>query len=909
MSPMGVPRAGASLVRAAQRGMLAALAFCALLSALAVALGYRYVMDEVNTQKSRLTQEHLRDRFASLHQQWQRDANLVTRQIEFLRYGDLPATERQASLHAFFVAQSDHRVFEGMLLAGREGTQIYAYGCGAALLDSLHFGENFHLAHCQDREGLYASLRVPLWLGHEARRGSAVFLKHLDNAFLLQLATPGTTLFLVHEGRVMASSLGDQGLALPVALAGLQDVWLQGRRYLRAAFPLEAEAVDTPQLVILQDYETPIPLSLAVTLAVALLLLLTAAFWLVLGRGLASALGRLDSLAGATQAYAERGRCDDGVSGLLERAGRHGDEIGRLSANLRQLMHQAEARMAEQAAYLETLDLLEEAVVEIDPDGRLLRASAGWERLGGLAPLCEGEPIYAAFAGEDAAVLRDLLSSLLAGDRSLGSARLRLAQREQGERWVEIRLTALVQGAGRPNGARGVLRDVTQHYLQEQQISHMALHDALTDLPNRVLLEDRLEVALRVAQRSERRVGLGFIDLDHFKNINDSYGHKTGDKVLLALATRLAGQLRKGDTIARWGGDEFVVLLQDMPDIEAVREVADKLRGAVEAPLQVDEHVFALTYSAGYAVYPDDAEEPEVLLAHADRAMFYAKSQGRNALQFFADMTSKGLGKKELYIQQRLAAAIREGRLQAHYQPQVEAASGRPVGVEALARWYEEDLGWVSPASFIPMAENLGLIRELGEQIRAQALADAARWRHAGLNLSLNVSKRQLYLPQFTERLIADVAASGLSPADIVLEVTESVAMHEVEHATERLRELFEAGFRISVDDFGTGYSSLSQLHEMPVSEIKIDIAFVRRIRTPQGGRLVQAIVQMARTFNLTCVAEGVEDEAAADRLRAYGVDLLQGYLYGAPMPAAQMDAWLAARVASSAAPPSRDEQ
>ncbi len=898
-----------SLVRRAQLGVLAALLACALISALATAWGYRYVMDQVNTQKSRLTQEHIRDRFGRLHQLWQRDANRVVRQVEFLRYGELPAAERRASLHAFFIAQADNRQFDGMLLAGREGGHVYAYGCNAALLDSLHFGENFHMANCQDRDGLYASLRVPVWLGPEARRGSAVFLRHLDNAFLAELATPGTALFLLHKGRVMASSLGDAGLALPVMAGEGGDISMEGRRYLRAAFPLTAGDAGAPQLVVLQDYETPIPLVAAIALAVALLLLLTAAIWLVLGRGLASALGRLDILAGAAQVYADHGRCDEAVSLRLDRAGRRDDEIGRLADNLRLLMRQAEERMAEQAAYMETLDLLEEAVLEIDADGRLLRASAGWSRLGGAHPIREGEPVYAAFAREDAVVLRDLVGSLLAGDKSLGSARLRLNHGEQSARWVEIRLTALVNGDGRPNGVRGVLRDVTQNYLQEQQISHMALHDALTDLPNRVLLEDRLEVALRMAQRGQRHVGLGFIDLDHFKNINDSYGHKTGDKVLMALAARLKEQLRKGDTIARWGGDEFVVLLQDMPGVEAVREVADKLRGAVEAPLDVDEHSFTLTYSAGYAVYPDDAEEPEVLLAHADRAMFYAKSQGRNALQFFGDMTRKGLGKKELYIQQRLAAAIREGRLQTHYQPQVEAASGRVVGAEALARWHEDDLGWVSPASFIPMAENLGLIRELGEHIRAQALADAARWRQAGLSLSLNVSKRQLYLPQFTDRLLADVAANGLTPADIILEVTESVAMHEVEHATDRLRELFEAGFRISVDDFGTGYSSLSQLHEMPVSEIKIDIAFVRRIHTLQGSRLIQAIVQMARTFDLTCVAEGVEDEASAALLQAYGVDLLQGYLYGAPMSATQMDDWLAARNPASDAPPRRHQQ
>ncbi|MBU1664128.1 MAG: EAL domain-containing protein, partial [Gammaproteobacteria bacterium] len=441
---------------------------------------------------------------------------------------------------------------------------------------------------------------------------------------------------------------------------------------------------------------------------------------------------------------------------------------------------------------------------------------------------------------------------------------------------------------------RGVLRDITQRYLQERRITHMALHDALTGLPNRVLLEDRMKVAMRQAERSQRKVALGFIDLDHFKHVNDSLGHKMGDQLLIALSQRLRYHLRSGDTLARWGGDEFVVLLPDMPSIEAIREVAEKLREATGAALSVEESEFNLTFSAGFTVFPDDADSGELLLAHADRAMFYAKAQGRNNLQFFADMAHKGLGKKEIYIQQRLAAAIRDKRITNHYQPLVDARSGRVNGVETLARWYEPDMGWISPATFIPMAENLGLIRDLGEQVWLQALHDMQSWEEYDLMLSVNLSKRQLFMPYFTEKLLEDVQAHGLEPGRVTLEITESIALLDVEYAAERLKELGDAGFRLSIDDFGTGYSSLSQLHDLPVNELKIDIAFVRRIQQPQGARLIQTIVGMADTLELATVAEGVEDEAVAERLKGMGVGILQGWHLGRPMPAEALTAWLA---------------
>lgn len=329
--------------------------------------------------------------------------------------------------------------------------------------------------------------------------------------------------------------------------------------------------------------------------------------------------------------------------------------------------------------------------------------------------------------------------------------------------------------------------------------------------------------------------------------------------------------------------------------MSAARDIAQKLLQVMRQTFELEGLAIGTTFSMGIASYPSDGNNLDELLAQADRAMFYAKSQGRNNVQLFSDMSNKGLGKKELYIQARLAQAIREERITVWFQPLVKTGRDgvKLVGAEALARWHDEELGWISPASFIPMAENLGLIGALGTSVRRQALECFRVWRevHPALHLAINVSKRQLFGPDFIDALLEDAARYEIPPSVLILEVTESVALMDVEFAEDRLRQLSSAGFTLSIDDFGTGYASLSQLHDLPVSELKIDISFVRRVHTPEGLRMVQAIINLAQTLSLRTVAEGVEDSATATILSALGADLQQGYHFGRPCPAAEFSA------------------
>ena len=555
---------------------------------------------------------------------------------------------------------------------------------------------------------------------------------------------------------------------------------------------------------------------------------------------------------------------------------------------------------AEQHSLVRTLDMLDEAVVELQPDGQIINANSGWWQLAGTAPATNqlADSVHA----EDRDAFRQCLKNLQSGQKDEFHGRFRFIADAAYERWMECRFVAEQDDNKRIVGIRGVLRDITKTYLQERHIAHMALHDALTGLPNRVLLEDRIGKAIQLAKRTHSRVAICFIDLDHFKNINDAYGHKTGDALLLSIATALENSLRDGDTVARWGGDEFVALLPGLESLDDARQVAHKLLHIMRQSHDLAGQPINATFSMGISLYPDDGDSVETLLAHADRAMFYAKAQGRNNFQLFAEMSAKGLGKKELYIQSRLAQAIRDGMIDSWFQPQVSterSADGghRVIGIEALARWHDPDLGWISPATFIPMAENQGLISDLGNLVRSRALEQFQRWRAArpDLRLSLNISKRQLFAPEFVAGLIADTASHGIPPESIILEVTESVALLEVECAEERLRQLVSAGFTLSIDDFGTGYASLSQLHELPVGELKIDISFVQRVHTPDGLRVLQAIVHLAKALGLRTVAEGVETAATAETLRELEVDILQGYHFGRPVPADEFESQMLA--------------
>lgn len=445
------------------------------------------------------------------------------------------------------------------------------------------------------------------------------------------------------------------------------------------------------------------------------------------------------------------------------------------------------------------------------------------------------------------------------------------------------------------NGRPAVLTlawDLSERKQLEAQLAWQANHDALTGLPNRYLFEDALARALKTAKRKKQRLALLFLDLDNFKHINDNLGHHLGDRLLAATAERLQARVRDSDTVARFGGDEFVVLLPDVGDAGHAEHIATDIRQVFESPVTLGGGDVTVSVSIGISLYPEDGHSATQLLANGDAAMYRAKQAGRNQVAFFDRDTAARLSSR-LQMENLLRQALAQGELEVRYQPVVSCASGRTVGAEALLRWNSPVLGAVSPAVFIPVAEDTGLILGLGAWVLRQACTEAAAWPVVpgrALLLAVNVSTRQFEQPDFAARVVEILAATGLPPARLELEITESLLVSDHAQVSQNMARLREQGIRLSVDDFGTGYSSLSYLAHLPVSTLKIDRAFVARLGESTGDTLVHAIIALARGLGLRTVAEGIEEERQYLALRQAGCDDMQGFLFA---PALNREAFL----------------
>ena len=462
-------------------------------------------------------------------------------------------------------------------------------------------------------------------------------------------------------------------------------------------------------------------------------------------------------------------------------------------------------------------------------------------------------------------------------------------------RWVEVRGRQDTDAQGQPVRMVGSVLDITRHKQAEENIRQLVHYDLLTGLPNRNMARMELERLLQAAG-APAAIGVLLLDLDRFKELNDDVGHAAGDQALVQVAAALQRVLRGDAMLARVGGDEFLMLLPDT-GIEGAIAVAERALAALERPLRLDGRALYARASVGIAVSPEDGAGPAELTQHAEAAMYEAKSAGGQRYGLYRRQMSTVL-QRRIRLAARLDVAVRGGQLSLHYQPKVDLASGRLVGAEALARWHDEELGWVSPSEFIPLAEERGLVGLLGDWALAQAASDHRRWSRGGAlpwRVAVNVSARQLVQGDFAKRAEAVVRQAGATPEDIELELTETAMASDPQLACAMADRLAAAGFALSLDDFGTGYSSLAQLHRFRLQKLKIDLEFVHGMfRHPGHQAIVLAVIGMARAMDLVVVAEGIETQEQAECLRAFGCDEGQGWLYGRPVPAAEFArAWL----------------
>ena len=436
-------------------------------------------------------------------------------------------------------------------------------------------------------------------------------------------------------------------------------------------------------------------------------------------------------------------------------------------------------------------------------------------------------------------------------------------------------------------------KEIFERVQAEQRIWHVAHHDALTGLPNRALLHDRLEQALTQAGRDKHRVGVVFIDLDRFKSINDSLGHAVGDELLKKVAIRLRKVVRAIDTVSRLGGDEFIIVLRELGCAGDAVLVVEKILRALALPFTVHGHELCVTPSIGISMFPDDGLEPLQLMKNADTAMYAAKARGRNNYQFFTARMNEETT-RFFQLEHELRQAIDAGELLLHYQPQVNVEAGIVFGTEALVRWRHPTKGMRSPVEFIPVAEETGLILPLGEWVLGEALRQNRRWQEAGYPqrpVSVNLSPRQFRQKNLVDTVRRMLADAGQPARLLELEITESSLMHDVDEALNTLRELAAMGVRLAIDDFGIGYSSLNYLKRFPVHRLKIDRSFVNDLGVDwDDAAIVSAIVSLARALNLETIAEGVETSAQLRMLVGYGCVRIQGNYFSEPLPASESD-------------------
>ncbi|MES2325529.1 MAG: EAL domain-containing protein [Pseudomonadota bacterium] len=436
-------------------------------------------------------------------------------------------------------------------------------------------------------------------------------------------------------------------------------------------------------------------------------------------------------------------------------------------------------------------------------------------------------------------------------------------------------------------GTYGVARDITDRKRAEEVISYQAYHDILTDLPNRMLFKDRLGLAVIQAKRKLTELAVMFIDLDRFKLVNDTLGHVKGDELLQQVAVRLKDCLRRGDTLARQGGDEFTIVLPELRDREDAKAIADKFLECLHLPFDLDGHEVHISASIGIAIYPGDGESIDELLRHADIAMYQVKALGKNGHSFYHN-SMLDISHQKIALEQSLRKALEQNELEMHYQPQIDVITGRIIGAEGLMRWNHPQRGLLTAGEFLPFAEDNGLMLPISDWMIGALCRDMLVWNEAGgqnCRLSLNLSPQYLDRGDFFEKMRGALVRYGISPAQIEVEITENICIRNPQYAIEQLNKLCQLGVSVAIDDFGTGYSSLSYLHRFPIHTIKIDQSFVKEIHDEQGHYpVILAIISIARGLGLHLIAEGVETDVQARYLKANGCLTMQGYLFHRPI-------------------------
>ncbi|HEX9773655.1 MAG TPA: EAL domain-containing protein [Steroidobacteraceae bacterium] len=556
----------------------------------------------------------------------------------------------------------------------------------------------------------------------------------------------------------------------------------------------------------------------------------------------------------------------------------------------------AEALFVEKERAQVTLDSIGDAVISTDVRGHVTylnvvaESMTGWSR-----EEAAGHPLEEVFRIIDATTREDVhnpMALAIRQNKTMGlTPNCVLIRRDGVEAAIEDSAAPIHDRRGQVTGAVMVFHDVSKARALTHRMSYLAQHDSLTDLPNRLLLNDRLTQAMARAYRHRQKLAVLFLDVDRFKHINDSLGHDVGDRLLQSVARRLLGCVRKSDTVSRQGGDEFVILLSEVRHAQDAAVSAEKILRSLRTPHRIDDHDLHVTVSIGIVAYPDDGTDAETLMRHADFAMYHAKDSGRNNYQCFTpDMNVRAIERQSL--EDGLRHAMEQQQFLLHYQPKIDLDTGAIIGAEALIRWRHPQLGLVPPARFVPIAEDCGFIVAIGRWVLREACRQARAWQDAGLpplRIAINISSVELRDMDFVAGVRAVLTETVLEPHYLELELTETFLMQDSTSTTAVLQALRDIGVKLALDDFGTGYSSLSHLKRFPIDTLKIDQSFVRDLTTdPDDASIVSAVISMGKSLNMRVVAEGVETREQLAFLHEQSCPEGQGYYFSPPVVAAE---------------------
>ena len=568
----------------------------------------------------------------------------------------------------------------------------------------------------------------------------------------------------------------------------------------------------------------------------------------------------------------------------------------------------AEALFDEKERAQVTLNSIGDAVMSTDVWGQVTYLNVVAEKLTGwLREEAAGHPVAEVFRIIDGATGKAAQNPMARAIQENKTVALTpncvLIRRDGVEAAIEDSTAPIHDRRGQVTGAVMVFHDVSKARALSTKMSHLAQHDSLTNLPNRILFSDRLTEAIAAAHRYQRKLAVLFLDLDRFKHINDSLGHAIADRLLQSVALRLRACVRASDTVSRQGGDEFVILLAEVARAQDAAVSAEKILLAVRALHHIDQHDLHLTASIGIVTYPDDGTDAETLMKNADFAMYHAKNSGRNNYQFFEpDMNERAVERQSLEVDLRLA--LEERQFVLHYQPKMSLETGAIMGVEALVRWHHPQRGLVPPVQFIPVAEECGVIVPIGRWVLREACRQTRAWMDAGLpriRISVNVSTVELREKDFVAAVRAILLETGLEPRFLELELTETFLMQDAKATAAVLQALKDLGVNLALDDFGTGYSSLSHLKRFPIDTLKIDQSFVRDLATDaDDASIVSAVISMGESLHMRVVAEGVETREQFTFLQEHSCPEGQGYYFSRPVVAGQLTRLLGSTVAET---------